>query len=154
MLAVSLFKAVSRLFKAVSSSYQVLAICIALAHPTAHPTASVYSAEIRGFLCSLHCSLVREETWKLITYTAWTHTNTHTHTSLESIVSESLHCLDYLMIYYSSKEFPLLTSRMRLRSVVSACTRWKLAISPMGRKPSWSIFLRRKKSRSRLSRLK
>ena len=82
--------------------------------------------------------------------------DTHTHTHFSGIpFFQSRHFVwIYLMIYYSSKELPLLTSRMRLRSVVRACTRWKLAISVMGRKPSWSIFLRRKKSRSRLSRLK
>lgn len=53
-----------------------------------------------------------------------------------------------------SSSFLALTLMMRLMSVVSACTRWKLAIRVMGRKPSESILRRRKKSRSRLSTLK
>lgn len=47
-----------------------------------------------------------------------------------------------------------ITSMMRLMSMVRACTLWKLAMREMGRKPCASIFLLRKKSRSRLWRLK
>lgn len=62
--------------------------------------------------------------------------------------------MNRLIDYPNKQHGGLLTSTMRSRSVVRACTLWKLAMRKMGRKPSWSIFLRRKKSRSKLSRLK